>query len=287
MLTPFVRAFRTPDLRKKLLFTLAIIALFRLGSIVPTPGIDYKAVHAALHREPEQQHLRPGQPVQRRRAAPAVRVRARDHALHHELDHHPAAGRRHPAPRAAEGRRASPGRPSSRSTPATSPSRSRSCSPPASSRSPGAAGCSTPGASGPPLVPDSSVFRLTVMVMTMTAGTAVIMWLGELITDRGVGNGMSVLIFTQIIARLPYQGGQILQVKGAFVFGLVLRWGWSSWRRWSSSNRASGGSLCSTPSAWSAGGCTAGPRRTSRSRSTRPVSSRSSSPRRCCTCRSC
>ena len=41
------------------------------------------------------------------------------------------------------------------------------------------------------------------MVITMVAGTAVIMWMGELITDRGVGNGMSVLIFTQVIAVIP------------------------------------------------------------------------------------
>ena len=41
------------------------------------------------------------------------------------------------------------------------------------------------------------------MVITMTAGTAVIMWLGELITERGVGNGMSILIFTQVIATFP------------------------------------------------------------------------------------
>ena len=46
----------------------------------------------------------------------------------------------------------------------------------------------------------------------MTAGTAVIMWLGELITDRGIGNGMSMLIFTSIAARFPSQGGGILQV---------------------------------------------------------------------------
>ena len=41
------------------------------------------------------------------------------------------------------------------------------------------------------------------MILTMTAGTGVIMWLGELITDRGVGNGMSVMIFTQIAATVP------------------------------------------------------------------------------------
>jgi preprotein translocase subunit SecY len=47
------------------------------------------------------------------------------------------------------------------------------------------------------------------MVITMTAGTGVIMWLGELITDRGVGNGMSILIFTSIAARLPGEGWTI------------------------------------------------------------------------------
>ncbi len=44
MLTAFCRAFRTPDLRKKLLFTLVIIALFRLGASLPTPGIVEKNV---------------------------------------------------------------------------------------------------------------------------------------------------------------------------------------------------------------------------------------------------
>ena len=49
MLTAFARAFRTPDLRKKLLFTLAIMALFRLGSLVPTPGCRLRR-RAVLHR---------------------------------------------------------------------------------------------------------------------------------------------------------------------------------------------------------------------------------------------
>src|SRR3954463_12927045 len=50
-----------------------------------------------------------------------------------------------------------------------------------------------------PLLYDNSTQTFLVMVLTMTAGTAVIMWLGELITDRGVGNGMSILIFTQVV----------------------------------------------------------------------------------------
>src|SRR5258708_29577018 len=44
MLTAFLRAFRTPDLRRKLLFTIGIIALFRFGAALPTPGISEKAV---------------------------------------------------------------------------------------------------------------------------------------------------------------------------------------------------------------------------------------------------
>jgi len=44
MLTGFLRAFRTPDLRRKLLFTLAMIGVFRLGASLPTPGISEKNV---------------------------------------------------------------------------------------------------------------------------------------------------------------------------------------------------------------------------------------------------
>lgn len=48
-----------------------------------------------------------------------------------------------------------------------------------------------------------SIFALVTMVFIMTAGTAIIMWMGELITERGIGNGMSIMIFTQIAASFP------------------------------------------------------------------------------------
>ena len=44
LLTAFGRAFKTPDLRRKLLFTLAIIGVYRLGSVVPGPGVSYVAI---------------------------------------------------------------------------------------------------------------------------------------------------------------------------------------------------------------------------------------------------
>src|SRR5689334_21851603 len=63
---------------------------------------------------------------------------------------------------------------------------------------------------------------LVMLVITMTAGTGVVMWLGELITDRGVGNGMSVLIFTSIAARIPGEGWTIKQSAGWGKFFLVI-----------------------------------------------------------------
>ncbi len=51
------------------------------------------------------------------------------------------------------------------------------------------------------LIPDDSLAIRALMILTLTAGTAFIMWLGELITQRGIGNGMSLIIFTAIVAQ--------------------------------------------------------------------------------------
>ncbi len=76
------------------------------------------------------------------------------------------------------------------------------------------------------LVYDKSVFPIIVMILTMTAGTGVIMWLGELVTDRGVGNGMSVMIFTQIAAQFPASMWAIKEsregAQGWLAFTLVM-----------------------------------------------------------------
>jgi preprotein translocase subunit SecY len=60
------------------------------------------------------------------------------------------------------------------------------------------------------------------MVITMTAGTAVIMWLGELITEHGIGNGMSLMIFTQIVATFPISMWEVAKTKGWWVFSIVM-----------------------------------------------------------------
>jgi preprotein translocase subunit SecY len=77
-------------------------------------------------------------------------------------------------------------------------------------------GCPTP------IIPDTSWQRIVTMILVMTAGTSVIMWLGELITDRGVGNGMSILIFTSIAAGFPSNLWSIKLQKGIFAFTFVL-----------------------------------------------------------------
>jgi preprotein translocase subunit SecY len=78
-------------------------------------------------------------------------------------------------------------------------------------------GAAFPGSScGPashPLIPRPTPLTILIMVVTMVSGTAVIMWMGELITDRGVGNGMSVLMFTSIMAVIPGEIGQIYADK--------------------------------------------------------------------------
>ena len=72
------------------------------------------------------------------------------------------------------------------------------------------------------LLHSDSTSTFLVMVVTMTAGTAVIMWLGELITERGVGNGMSILIFCQVVATFPGALWEVGKSQGWWTFGVVL-----------------------------------------------------------------
>ena len=64
---------------------------------------------------------------------------------------------------------------------------------------------------GTVLIPNFTACKAALIVLTWTAGTALVMWLGELITQRGIGNGMSILIFTSVVSRLPYQGALVLK----------------------------------------------------------------------------
>src|SRR6476620_8031897 len=65
------------------------------------------------------------------------------------------------------------------------------------------------GFQGRDLIPDFTAGHAALIVLIWTAGTALVMWLAELITQRGIGNGMSILIFSSVVSRLPAQGGAI------------------------------------------------------------------------------
>ena len=64
--------------------------------------------------------------------------------------------------------------------------------------------------------------RALLVIPTLVAGTAMLMWIGELISQRGISNGMSVLIFASIVAGLPYSYYSILQSKKFIVFGILV-----------------------------------------------------------------
>ncbi|MFI0777901.1 preprotein translocase subunit SecY [Streptomyces sp. NPDC021212] len=226
MLTAFARAFKTPDLRKKLLFTLGIIVLFRLGQHVPIPGIDYKNVQTCMDLAKGQQGLfglvnmfSGGALLQITIFALGIMpyitasiilqlltvVIPRLEALKKE-------GQTGQAKITQYTRYLTVALAILQGTGLVATARS------------GSLFQSCPV--GSQIVRDDSIFTTAVMVITMTAGTALIMWLGELVTDRGIGNGMSILMFVSIAAGFPSAMWSIKQqgkiMGGWLEFGLVI-----------------------------------------------------------------
>ena len=72
------------------------------------------------------------------------------------------------------------------------------------------------------LIPDFTVSRVLLIVLTLTTGTALLMWMGELVTQRGIGNGMSLLIFASVVSLLPSQMATIKANGGWVAVALVL-----------------------------------------------------------------
>ena len=222
MLSAFGRAFRTPDLRKKLLFTFGIIVLFRIGSTIPCPGVSTSAIHSCLSGAQSDStknvlslvNLFSGGALLQLSVfalgiLPYITASIIMQLLSVVI---PRLERLRKEGSAGETkitqytRYLTMGLAVLQSTGIVALARSGRLIP----------GCTQA------IIRDPSVFNITLIVITMTSGTAVIMWLGELITSKGVGNGMSLLMFTSIAARLPAQGLGILQAAGGIVFTLVL-----------------------------------------------------------------
>ena len=83
-------------------------------------------------------------------------------------------------------------------------------------------GNSISGSSGANLLPNFHIGTVSLVVLTLTAGTALLMWIGELITQKGIGNGMSLLIMVSIISSFPAQGSLIHAENGPVALGIVL-----------------------------------------------------------------
>lgn len=75
---------------------------------------------------------------------------------------------------------------------------------------------------GRDLIPGFNAPRVMLIVLTLTAGTAMVMWLGELVTQRGIGNGMSIMIFASVVSRLPAQGSAVWSERGRVVFAIII-----------------------------------------------------------------
>ncbi|MDP1878866.1 MAG: preprotein translocase subunit SecY, partial [Actinomycetota bacterium] len=219
-ISAFGAALRTPDLRKKIFFTLALLALYRLGSVVPTPGVDYSAIQRCIDVVQDNSVyalinlFSGGALLQLSVFALGIMPYITASIILQlltvvipRLETLKADGQAGQAKITQYTRYVTIGLAILQSTAILS-----------LARTPGAlfSGCNEQ------IIPNQSVWVILVMITVMTAGTAVIMWFGELITERGVGNGMSVLIFTSIIATIPAQFASIWGSRGPFTFSLTL-----------------------------------------------------------------
>jgi len=228
VLTAFARAFKTPDLRKKLLFVLGIIVIYRLGAQIPVPGTDYQAVQQCMDEANANQGLfglvnmfSGGALLQITIFALGIMpyitasiilqlltvVIPRLEALKKE-------GQSGTAKITQYTRYLTVALAVLQGTGLVATARSGSLFPQ----------CQV----NDQIIPDDSIFIIITMVICMTAGTAMVMWLGELITDRGIGNGMSMLMFISIAAGFPgalwniKQSGKIIDGWGEFIVVIAL-----------------------------------------------------------------
>ena len=224
MLRAFANAFRTPDLRRKLLFVLGVIVLFRLGSTLPAPGINVSNVQQCVDLASQGENsslfaliniFSGGALLQLTVFALGIMpyitasiilqllvvVIPRLEALKKE-------GQAGQAKITQYTRYLTLGLAVLQATGIVALARSGQLF--------GGVNC------GDLLYHQDSILAFLLIVLVMVAGTAVIMWLGELITDRGVGNGMSILIFTQVVATFPGAMWLIRQQNGWTTFSVVV-----------------------------------------------------------------
>ncbi len=208
--------FRTPDLRRKLLFTLGLLALYRLGTQIPTPGVDYNAIQECVALvEGDSLYgvinlFSGGALLQLSVFALGIMPYITASIIMQLLT--VVIPRLEMLKKEGQSGQAKITQYTRYTTIGLGLLQATSII--ALARTPGQLlrGCPNQ------LIPNQSITVILTMVITMTAGTALIMWFGELITERGVGNGMSLLIFASIISSIPTQFAAILTLNGLFTF---------------------------------------------------------------------
>ncbi|TVS25945.1 preprotein translocase subunit SecY [Corynebacterium sanguinis] len=221
-MSAIVQAFRDADLRKKILITLALLVLYRVGAQIPTPGVDYALISARLNEVSQGDQatmfsiiglFSGGALLQLSifaigimpyiTASIIVQLLTVVIPRFEELKKEGQAGQ----------------------TKMTQYTRYLTVGL-ALLQSAGIVALADReqllGQGMPILVEDRTIWTLIMMIIVMTSGAVLIMWLGEIITEKGVGNGMSLLIFAGIATQIPAQGAIILEQSGGVTFGLVL-----------------------------------------------------------------
>ncbi|MBW0103439.1 preprotein translocase subunit SecY [Pseudonocardia sp. KRD291] len=225
MLSAFRSALTTPDLRKKILFTLGIVAIYRLGANIPSPGVSYINVQECVRQVEGGENssvyslinlFSGGALLQLSILALGIMPYITASIIVQLLqvviprfEQLKKEGQSGQAKLTQYTRYLTIGIAILQSTGFVA----------LAERGQLFGNCSLP------VIPDGSIFTLSIIVVVMTAGTTVVMWLGEQVTERGVGNGMSLLIFASIAHRIPAEGKQILDNAGGLVFAGVCVFG--------------------------------------------------------------
>jgi len=213
VITALANAFRVPELRRKILFTLTIVALYRLGSFIPVPGIDAETVKSIIEGQATLGMLNMFSGGALEQFAvfslgimPYITATIIMQLLQGVI---PTLERWSKEGEAGQRKITQWARYLTLAI--------------ALLQSIALLGVfrnalQSAGVSG------TNMLTNAIIVITLIAGTAMIMWFGELITQRGIGNGMSLLIFTSIVARFPAAVYQAMRVGnvGMALFTMVL-----------------------------------------------------------------
>lgn len=220
-MSAFLSVFRDPDLRKKILFTVTMIILYRIGSQIPTPGVDYSSISDRLHDLNQDQssvysmiNLFSGGALLQLSifaigimpyitASIIVQLLTVVIPKFEQLKKEGQSGQ---AKMTEYTRYLTVGLALLQSAGIVALADRQQLL----------------GEGVQVLDSNVGTFGVTMMVLVMTAGAVLVMWLGELITDKGIGNGMSLLIFAGIATRLPADGAAILRGSGGLAFALVV-----------------------------------------------------------------